>query len=608
MNFVNKINNKPFLLLQSSEKTKNSLLKLTKEFFELTKKHEPITLGIFNELFVDGFENEQIWSEIELQNKPLNLMIKDKLSSLLNKNPDNFNLRSYQELQKEKKKEREMEEDDDDEEEEEETESSDEEESDDNDSNEEPKKKEDKKPEKKKKQKEKKKKEDLSESSEMEEQDLYDEIDEMHAFVERQEEEQKKLEERNFESDEEEDDDKFEDPNGNKESNPFSFLQKDFGKKESSEDEANDEEDNDFSDQDPLLSNGSKNKAKDIMFNDFFGDEKSSKQPSLKSNHEKRMEKLKDQIEKLEEKALQEKHWSLKGEVVGKNRPSNSLLETHLDFEHRNPKPVITEEHTSKLEELIKQRIQDNAFDDVERKEEIFEETEEKKAELNFEKSKKGLGEEHEEMYLKQVENIDKKKDQLEKTHRQITGLVKRLFYRLDSFSNFTYKQKPVFESEKKPKENVSSVMMEEVIPENVGTASLLAPEEIYQKKKGKLKNMRTESEMTQKDRKRRRREYKRKIRSDRKRKEMEVNKEYHTDVLQMSKKSAQHLLKQKNKTANVKVKIDKDSENNQGFRVSQTFNKLEENKRKSQNQSFNKKKNNSKLFIEDKKASYYKL
>ncbi|KAJ6242416.1 u3 small nucleolar ribonucleoprotein mpp10 [Anaeramoeba flamelloides] len=158
MDFVNKINNKPFLLLQSSEKTKNSLLKLTKEFFEQTKKNEPITLGIFNELFVDGFENEQIWSEIELQNKPLNSMIKDKLSSLLTKNPENFNLRSYQELQKEKKKEQEMEEEDDDEEEEEETESGDEESSDDDESNEEIEKSQDKKPEKKKKKKKKKKK------------------------------------------------------------------------------------------------------------------------------------------------------------------------------------------------------------------------------------------------------------------------------------------------------------------------------------------------------------------------------------------------------------------------------------------------------------------
>ena len=53
---------------------------------------------------------------------------------------------------------------------------------------------------------------------------------------------------------------------------------------------------------------------------------------------------------------------------MGTARPKNSALEVDVDFEHvALPPPVITEEITLSLEELIKRRIVEERFDDVQR-------------------------------------------------------------------------------------------------------------------------------------------------------------------------------------------------------------------------------------------------
>lgn len=63
-------------------------------------------------------------------------------------------------------------------------------------------------------------------------------------------------------------------------------------------------------------------------------------------------------IEKLEDAAVGDKGWAMSGEVGKAARPVNSLLEEDLIFDFATKvKPVITEEYTQSLEDIIKRRI-----------------------------------------------------------------------------------------------------------------------------------------------------------------------------------------------------------------------------------------------------------
>lgn len=49
------------------------------------------------------------------------------------------------------------------------------------------------------------------------------------------------------------------------------------------------------------------------------------------------------------------KSWHLQGEILGKERPMNSLLEVHLDFNVASKlPPQITQEKTNGIEAIIK--------------------------------------------------------------------------------------------------------------------------------------------------------------------------------------------------------------------------------------------------------------
>ena len=132
-----------------------------------------------------------------------------------------------------------------------------------------------------------------------------------------------------------------------------------------------------------------------------------------KSSHEVANERLAKKINKMEEAAVGDKAWQMGGEVSAPVRPENSLLSEHLEYDSAAKQaPVITEEVSRKLEDIILQRIKDKAWDDVERKVKPVENPYEykKRLVLDQEKSKLSLAQVYEQEYLKQQEALEEAK------------------------------------------------------------------------------------------------------------------------------------------------------------------------------------------------------
>jgi len=239
----------------------------------------------------------------------------------------------------------------------------------------------------------------------------------------------------------------------------------------------------------------------------------------VKSSHEVAQERLAKKISRLEENAVGAKPWQMGGEVAAPVRPENSLLAEHLEYDTAaRHAPVVTEDVARKLEDIIKQRVKDKAWDDVERKVRPVEDPVEykKKLVLDQEKSKLSLAQVYEEEFMKLAENATAKKpsvglldkDEEEETPaevQEIKDMMNTLFRKLDSLTHLHYtpKQKS---AELKIVRNIPSINMEEVAPTAASNAALLAPAEVVDKKKGELME---DKEKTKTDKKRERREKK---------------------------------------------------------------------------------------------------
>ena len=284
-----------------------------------------------------------------------------------------------------------------------------------------------------------------------------------------------------------------------------------------------DEDEDIIQDQDYHQSDGSGSGGSDDDDSDSGSD--ASESDEHLSKHEKFQRAMKAKIRELEAGNMKSRGWALNGEVRAQMRPQDSLMDADLEYTRSTKTaPVITPEVTATLEDLIKQRIKDELWDDVERKRPDAGSRRKDKelADLSTEKSKVGLGQiyaqEFEQRFLGAAapgEEAARKKEE------EILVLWKKLNHQLDALSNFHYTPKPKVK-EMEVRTNVSAIQMEEVIPMGVSQASAVAPEEVQQKHRGRKGVLMGTEEQTAEERQRARRASKAARRKRRRAKEVD--------------------------------------------------------------------------------------
>ncbi|QPG73955.1 hypothetical protein FOA43_001270 [Brettanomyces nanus] len=198
------------------------------------------------------------------------------------------------------------------------------------------------------------------------------------------------------------------------------------------------------------------------------------------SSFEKQQVKIQEEIVSLEEEAVAEKKWTMKGEVNARQRDKDTLLDEDLEFERTaKPVPVITQETTDTLDEIIRRRIKDERFDEVPKRviSEMHDFKSSKRVDVSQEKSIKSLAEIYEDEYMDN--QSEAANEELKKTHDEISQLFTKVNYKLDALCSAHFVPKPA-EKLLDVKVQTSTISMEDAQPLTLSTADTLAPQEIY--------------------------------------------------------------------------------------------------------------------------------
>ncbi|XP_048000485.1 U3 small nucleolar ribonucleoprotein protein MPP10 [Leguminivora glycinivorella] len=484
----NTVTEKPVKFLTVQKDVKDDITSLVKSLYDLTKSEE-ISDGkkrkgsALPKLIVKDFDEEQIWQQIDLQNtQSWDQLVWDVANSMSTKKDLTFPVKI-------KEEENEPEED----EEDEETETKDQSEAEEEEMVVKPKPKKSQKSNLNKKTK----------SSIVD--DKFFKLNEMEQFLLQEEKEKKAA------SDSEDSIDLFEDVDGESGDEGGQGMYNDFfdgdddGNDDNDQDDSGNDEERDLEEESEVKDKKSKNKDKKVRFaamedsESDDGDSVENDEPTKKDNNidehksdfEHRQDRLKQTINRLEEKMLKEAPWQLKGEVDAIKRPQNSLLEEVVDFDLTSrPPPIITEQTTVTLEDIIRQRIKDKAWDDVEKKEKpVDDQLQFRKTEIiDQSKSKLSLAQVYEAEYLKQKQAASGEKEEEEEpeAHKEVKEAMKKLFAKLDALCHYHYTPRAP-QAEVKIVSNTPAISMEEVAPVATSDAALLAPEEVKKKHRGEL-------------------------------------------------------------------------------------------------------------------------
>ncbi|KAK6465108.1 U3 small nucleolar ribonucleoprotein complex, subunit Mpp10 [Scheffersomyces coipomensis] len=238
---------------------------------------------------------------------------------------------------------------------------------------------------------------------------------------------------------------------------------------------------------------------------DLFEDEEeeeleTSKSSENLSSYQKQQQKLQEEIAKLEAELIADKKWTMKGEIAAKDRPQDSLIDesesSNLKFDRTSkPVPIITDEVTETIEDLIRRRIKTEDYNDLPKRlisdVSKYYQSKRDKYELSEQKSSKSLAELYEDEYTKSSTDggdaETKISDEVQKQHDEITELFSSVTHSLDALSSAHFVPKP-HQFKTIEIKVTDAVNMEDAQPLNVTSESQLAPQEIYKIGDGKQK------------------------------------------------------------------------------------------------------------------------
>ncbi len=270
-------------------------------------------------------------------------------------------------------------------------------------------------------------------------------------------------------------------------------------------DSDSDEDESDESD-DGWVGSEDEEWGRTAKYGDFFDDEPRKKKKSINEKHRK-------DIEALEQDHIvdpSERPWELRGEVQGKDRPRNSLLglDATWDGVSKDP-PPLDAAFGLKIEEVIKERVLAQNFDDIVPQtvvEEAYRERRSGKVEEDDDgqlgqKSKLGLSEEYERDYVERQENGEKSDKPVR--DEALDEKWRKLASRLDALSHFASPlERPALDEEVvAARTKASAVQLEEATPAAHTSEEGLAPEEVRAKKRGREELQRSQEEATRDER-----------------------------------------------------------------------------------------------------------
>jgi U3 small nucleolar RNA-associated protein MPP10 len=148
-------------------------------------------------------------------------------------------------------------------------------------------------------------------------------------------------------------------------------------------------------------------------------------------------------LDRIEKNLIGKKGWALQGEVRGSQRPQDGLLDAEVDFDvGLQSKVVISQVLNQKFESIIRQRIQDGAFDDREfpKPTRLSRNQTGQYEDLDFEKDRRGLAGVYEDEYRRDVLGSDPQKTKADQLKESISSLFRSLCFSIDQMSraNFT--------------------------------------------------------------------------------------------------------------------------------------------------------------------------